>query len=146
MAGARNFKIQQWLIYRLWRISQEAGYELQSFYSTEFGLSPVEWHSLAAIADFGPLSAKELAGLLDMNQVQMTRTLNRLLKQKMILRQTDEVDRRRVVLTLNKKGKTVYAQIAPKAQAVEDSLLKEFNSQERKQFLALLKRLEEKVN
>jgi DNA-binding MarR family transcriptional regulator len=143
MPTEKKFKIQEWLVYRLWRISQERGYELEGFYSSEFGLSPVEWHAIAAIADFEPLSAKELAALLDMNQVQMTRTLTGLLKQGLVSRRTDATDRRRVVLSLNKKGKTVYSQISPIAQTLEDKMLSVFNKQERKQFLALLSRLEQ---
>lgn len=142
MPAEKKFKIQEWLIFRLWRISQEAGYELEAFYSSEFGLSPVEWHSIAAIANYGPLSAKELAALVDMNQVQMTRTLSRLLKQGLVSRRTDSSDRRRVVLSLNKKGEAVYAQISPIAQALEEKMLSIFNQQERKQLLTLLSRLE----
>jgi len=145
MTMEKQFKIQKWLVYRLWRISQEAGFELEEFYAHEFGLSPVEWHCIAAIANYEPLSAKELATLVDMNQVQMTRTLTGLLKQGLISRRTDKKDRRRVVLNLNKKGEAVYSQISPKAQTIESKLLSVFNQQERKQFLALLDRLEKSI-
>ncbi len=145
MTLEKQFKIQQWLVFRLWRISQEAGFELQEFYVNEFGLSPVEWRSIAAIANYEPLSAKELATLVDLNQVQMTRTLTGLLKQGLISRRTDTNDRRRVVLSLNKKGEAVYLRISPKAQAIENKLLSVFNQQERKQFLALLNRLEQQI-
>jgi len=140
-----QFRIQKWLVYRLWRISQEAGFELEEFYVNEFALGPVEWHCIAAIANYAPLSAKELATIVDMNQVQMARTLTGLLKQGLISRRTDTKDRRRVVLTLNKKGEAVYSRISPKAQGVENKLLSVFNQQERKQFLALLNRLEKSI-
>ncbi len=142
MLADKKFKIQDWLIYRLWRISQEAGYELKEFYSDEFGLSPIEWHAIAAIANYAPLSAKELATLVDRNQVQMTRTLSSLLKQGLILRRTDASDRRRIILSLNKKGEAVYSRISPVAQQLEEKMMSVFNQQERKQFLALLNRLE----
>ncbi len=145
MPAHKKFKIQNWLIYRLWRISQEAGYELEAFYSSEFGLSPIEWQAIAAIANYEPLSAKDLAALVDINQVQMTRTLSSLLKQKLISRRTDINDRRRIVLSLNKKGETVYSTISPVAQALEDKLMAVFNKQERKQFLSLLNRLERRI-
>lgn len=140
-----HFKIEDWTIYRLWRISQEVGYELEDYYSREFGLSPIEWHSIAALASYAPLSAKELAKLLDLNQVQMTRTLTRLLDQGLVSRRTDAHDRRKVVLSLNNKGEAIYEQIAPKAQGLEEKMLSIFSKTEHKQFLMLLERLEAQV-
>jgi DNA-binding MarR family transcriptional regulator len=145
MSATKHFNIEKWTVFRLWRISQEVGYDLEDFYSREYGLAPIEWHSLAALASYAPLSAKKLAELLDLNQVQMTRTLTKLLKQGLVSRKTDVHDRRRVVLSLNKKGEAIYDQIAPKAQALEEKMLSVFNKTERKQFLTLLDELENKV-
>lgn len=129
----------------MWRISQEVGYELEEYYSKEFGLTPIEWHSIAALANYAPLSAKELAELLDLNQVQMTRTLTKLLNQGLVSRRTDAHDRRRVVLGLNKKGEGIYDQISPMARDLEQKMLSIFSDIECEQFLSFLSRLENKV-
>ena len=145
MAAKKHFTIENWTVFRLWRISQEVGYELEEYYSKEFDLSPIEWHCIAALASYAPLSAKELAKLLDMTQVQMTRTLTRLLDQDLISRGTDKQDRRKVVLNLNKKGDAIYEQISPRAEQVEEEMLLALNETERKQFLSFIERLENKV-
>src|SRR3990170_3904467 len=100
----KPFSLDNWIVYRLWRISQEAGFELEAWYRKAFGLSSNEWHSLAMLANHAPLAAKELATMLDINQVQMTRTLTRLLAVGLVYRNTDKADRRRVVLGLSRKG------------------------------------------
>lgn len=137
-----SFNLDHWIVYRLWRISQEAGFELEAWYRKEFGLSATEWHSLAILADHAPLSAKELARILDITQVQMTRTISKLLKEDLVYRNTDNDDRRRVVLGLTGNGSRLYAKIAPKAAAIEQKMLSVFTSREREQFFALFSRIE----
>jgi len=138
----KSFNLDHWIVYRLWRISQEAGFELEAWYKKEFGLSATEWHSLAILADHAPLSAKELAKMLDITQVQMTRSISKLLKDDLVYRNTDSDDRRRVVLGLTGKGNRLYRKIAPKAAAIEQKMLSVLTPGERDQFFALFSRLE----
>ena len=138
----KHFSLDNWLVYRLWRISQEAGFELEAYYRKELGLSAMDWHSIAILANQAPLAAKELAKILDINQVQMTRTINRLLAEGLVYRNTDKLDRRRVILGLSKKGINLYDKIAPKAAAIEKKMLTVFSERERSQFMVLLSRLE----
>ena len=138
----KSFNLDSWIVYRMWRVSQEAGFELEAWYGSAFGLTAPEWHSLAMLANHAPLSAKELACLLDISQVQMTRTLSKLHSDGLAFRNTDDRDRRRVVLGLTRKGLRLYNKIAPKAAAIEDRMLAAFSPRERNQFDAFLGRLE----
>jgi DNA-binding MarR family transcriptional regulator len=138
----KQFNLDRWLVYRLWRISQEAGFELEAWYRKKFGLSAAEWHSVAVLANHAPLSAKDLAKILDISQVQMTRTLSRLLAANLVYRRTDRTDRRKILLGLSSKGGDLYQQIAPKAAAVEEKMLVGLSAQERGQLDALITRLE----
>ncbi len=138
----KPFSLDHWIVYRLWRISQEAGFELEAWYRKEFGLSATEWHAIAVLANQAPLAAKDLARILDIHQVQMTRTLAKLFSANLVYRHTDKLDRRRIVLGLSKKGNSLYSKIAPKAAAVEEKMLAVFTAQERSQFDLLLSRLE----
>ena len=145
MPSNQQFNIEQWLVYRLWRISQEAGFSLEKFYAKKFGLSGFDWRLIAAVATYAPISAKGLAEVLDLSQVQMTRALTNLIDEGMISRRMDKADRRRIVLRLNKKGQDIYQQITPKAEAVEIDMLSDLEASERKQFLDTLTRIEEKI-
>lgn len=138
----KPFSLDNWIVYRLWRISQEAGFELEAWYKKEFGLSATEWHALAILANQAPLAAKDLARILDIHQVQMTRTLTKLFSANLVYRRTDKLDRRRIVLGLSKKGNELYGKIAPKAAAIEEKMLSVFTAQERSQLDMLLSRLE----
>jgi len=138
----KSFNLDQWIVYRLWRVSQEAGFELEAWYKKEFGLSSTVWHAIAILANHAPLSAKEVARILDITQVQMTRTINKLLKEDLAYRHTDNADRRRVVLGLTRKGMRLYDRIAPEAAAIEQKMLGVLTAQEREQFLSLFSRLE----
>ena len=145
MPSNQQFNIEQWLVYRLWRISQEAGFSLEKFYAKKFGLSGFDWRLIAAVATYAPISAKGLAEVLDLSQVQMTRALTNLIDEGMISRRMDKADRRRIVLRLTKKGQDIYQQITPKAEAVEIDMLSDLEASERKQFLDTLTRIEEKI-
>ncbi len=112
----KPFKLDQWIVYRFWRISQEAGFELEDWYRQKHGLTSTEWHSLAVLANHAPLAAKELARILDINPVQMTRTLSKLLAENLVFRNTDETDRRRVVLGLTQKGQEPVRQNRPQGR------------------------------
>lgn len=139
------FNIEDWLVYRLWRVSQEAGFSLEKFYSKEFGLTGFDWRLIAAVATYAPISAKGLAKVLDLSQVQMTRALTDLIDNGLISRRTDKVDRRRIVLRLTNKGRDIYQQIAPKARAVEEELLSSLSKGEREAFLKAFAGMEKKA-
>jgi len=141
----KQFNIEDWLVYRFWRISQEEGFKLEAFYSAEFGLNGFDWRLIAAVATYAPISAKGLAKVLDLSQVQMTRALATLVDNGLISRRMDKSDRRRIILRLTKKGQAVYDQITPKARAVEKEMLSVFSRQQREQFLEMIALLEQQA-
>ena len=140
-----DFSIENWLLYRLWSVSQEAGFMLEQFYSKKFGLNGEGWRSIAALATYAPISAKQLAVILDLNAVQMTRALTKLQKLGLLSRRTDPHDKRRIVLRLTPKGSGVFQQIVPKALTVESEVMSGFSTAEREQLASFLKRMEKNV-
>ncbi len=118
---------------------------LEQFYSEKFGLDGEGWRSIATLATYAPISAKQLADILDLNAVQMTRALTKLQKLGLVSRRTDQRDKRRIVLRLTSKGSDVFQQIIPKALAVEGELMSGFSTAEREQLAWFLKRMEKNV-
>ncbi len=118
---------------------------LEQFYSKEFGLDGEGWRSIAALATYAPISAKQLAAILDLNAVQMTRALTKLQTLGLVSRRTDQRDKRRIVLRLTTRGTDVFQQIIPKALAVESELMSGFSTAEREQLAWFLKRMEKNV-
>ncbi len=140
-----DYSIEDWLPYRLWRLSRTVGDTLEAYYSEAFGLDGSDWRTLAVLANYAPISAKALAETLDIHQVQMTRALTKLHNLGLLSRRTDKHDKRKIVLQLNRKGKAIYEEIAPRAQALEEKNFASFSAAERKQVLALLDKLERQV-
>ncbi|PHZ83292.1 MarR family winged helix-turn-helix transcriptional regulator [Paremcibacter congregatus] len=140
------FDVRDWVPYQLWRLSQEAGYLLEDQYSVKYNIKGENWRFMAMLASSAPVSAKELGVLLDMDQVQVTRALNKLLDLRYVDRKTDPKDRRKVILTLSKKGARVYQDIVDMAKALEQMLLSDVPDQQKQMFRGVLEGLLVKVD
>jgi len=110
---------------------------LAKAYTERFRLSVTGWRVVGVLANFQPLSAKELAERTAMNQVNITRAISALVRLRMVRRTVDQKDRRRVVLRLSEKGLAAYREVIPVAIGIEAELLKGLSAAER----AALKRL-----
>lgn len=135
------FDIRDWVPYQLWRLSQEAGYILEDNYAKKYNITGDSWRFMAMLASSAPISAKKLGQMLDMDQVQVTRALNKLLDNDYVSRRTDPRDRRRVILNLSKSGAEVYQAIVEMAKDLEDKLLAQMAEDEQETFRGTLKGL-----
>ncbi len=128
------FDIRNWVPYQMWRLSQEAGYILEEKYSVKYNIRGESWRFMAMLASSAPVSAKKLGGLLDMDQVQVTRALNKLLDNGYVTRRTDPEDRRKVILALSTEGAEVYEAIVVMAMELERKFLGEIPPEEQNLF------------
>lgn len=135
------FDIRDWVPYQLWCLSQEAGYILEEQYSVKYNIKGEHWRFMAMLASSAPVSAKKLGEHLDMDQVQVTRALNKLLEIGYVSRRTDPKDRRKVILTLSGRGAEVYQSIVAMAKNLEQRLLEQLPPEEQKSFRGTLTRL-----
>ncbi|PCJ44704.1 MAG: hypothetical protein COA81_00050 [Alphaproteobacteria bacterium] len=142
MAEQENlFNIRDWVPYQLWRLSLEAGYILEDNYSLKYNINGESWRFMAMLASSAPISAKALGAHLDMDQVQVTRALSKLLDNGYITRRTDPLDRRKAILNLSDHGAEVYRAIVDMAMNLEHKLLAEMTVEEQGTFRGTLKRL-----
>jgi DNA-binding MarR family transcriptional regulator len=101
------------------RISQM----LERMYGEMFGISVVDWRIIAILGTHYPLSAKVLSELTAMDQVSVSRAIDQMMNKKLVLRKVDAADRRRVALSLSKKGLEIYNQVVPLLYASEAMLI-----------------------
>ncbi|VAV87921.1 hypothetical protein MNBD_ALPHA02-1157 [hydrothermal vent metagenome] len=142
MAEQENlFNIRDWVPYQLWRLSLEAGYILEDNYSLKYNINGESWRFMAMLASSAPISAKALGAHLDMDQVQVTRALSKLLDNGYITRRTDPHDRRKAILNLSEKGTEVYRAIVDMAMNLEHKLLAKMTEKERDNFKKILRKL-----
>ena len=110
-------------------------------YADRFGITIPEWRVMAVLGRFGPSSAAEICKATAMDKVQVSRALQRLSESRLVTRRTDKVDRRRAMVAMTPKGRTVYDEIVPLALSREEILLQGLSRDEQTQLDALLNKL-----
>jgi DNA-binding MarR family transcriptional regulator len=109
-----------------------------------YGLTVITWRVMAVIAHFGPLSAKEVAMHTSTDAFFVSRAIDQLVKQDAVRRDTDPLDRRKLVLQLTAKGLRTHEKIEAAVNAIEERVLERMSSKERETVNKALSLLMEK--
>jgi len=127
-----QFNLEHRLAYRFSMLSAQNVRCLGSVYTKEFGLSTAGWRILAVIGRYEPIFPGVAAQRSTMSADKLTRTVDRLVQMGYVVRNTDEADRRRVILCLTSQGRIVYNKVDELHQAMDakwrDVLSKEENT------------------
>ena len=115
---------------------------LADMHASRFGLSTNGWKLLSVIDYFGPLSATEAGGHTSLEPAKVTRGIDALAEQGLVLRREDPVDRRRTILSLSAKGKRIHDKVEEVSRALEQALLRVLRPSERETLEHLLDKLE----
>ncbi|MCP5513811.1 MAG: MarR family transcriptional regulator, partial [Leptospiraceae bacterium] len=105
------------------------------------GLSLGQFGILETIYHLGPLVQKDIATKHLSTGANITQLLNKLEEKKMIVRQRDSQDKRRLYINLTDKGKKLMKQLIPSLGKKMVSIMSPLNSTEQKQLSGLLKKL-----
>lgn len=127
--------------YRLAVAAHTVSRALSGVYTKEFGLSIPEWRVLANLGRFGPLNAGELAERSSLDKPKVTRALQRLESRGLTQRAIVSADRRQVRLTLTRRGRLQFRQIAALALEWEAGLLGALSPVERSTLDRILTKL-----
>lgn len=129
------------LPYRLSVLQQEVSRLIATAYAAKYHLMRHDWRVMAALGGGQPLSANEVCDRTNMDKVQVSRAISRLLDRELVVRAQDAEDRRRWNLRLTPSGAAMYRDIVPLARAREAELLDALDASERRQFDALIDKL-----
>ncbi|MEU0149666.1 MarR family transcriptional regulator [Streptomyces sp. NPDC006288] len=101
------------------------------------------WHLtiMAMLDDAGPLSKGDLASGLDMNQSDLTRSVNDLVRSGYVECARDPADRRRIEVALTAAGRCALSALDADVSATETELLAPLTREERERFGSLLRRV-----
>ena len=116
-------------------------------YQVRFGLKIPEWRLMAVLgqsAAEGTLTAltqRDLVAATIMDKVTVSRATAAQVERGLIGRAPSESDGRSHLLTLTEAGRSLYAEIAPVALAMESEILKGLSTKERALLSNLLARL-----
>jgi DNA-binding MarR family transcriptional regulator len=111
-------------------------------HAATFGLSVNGWKLLSVIEYFGPLSASEAGAHTSLEPAKVTRGIDALAQQGLVLRREDSADRRRTILTLSAKGRRLHDKIEQVSRALERELLRVLTPSERTMLYRTLDKLE----
>ncbi len=137
----RRLELDSFMPYRLSVLQQEVSRLIATAYAEKFGLMRHDWRVMAALGNDQPLTANEICRRTNMDKVQVSRAISRLLNRTLVARVQDTGDRRRWILRLTPTGDEIYREIVPAARARESELLSVLSAAERVQLDALLDKL-----
>ena len=115
---------------------------LADMHASRFGLSVNGWKLLSVIEYFGPLSASEAGGHTSLEPTKVTRGIDALAEQGLVIRREDRVDRRRTILSLSAKGQRIHDKVEEVSRALEQELLRILRLSERDALDRVLDKLE----
>ena len=105
------------------------------------GLSVLEWRVLATLADGGPVPLGLLARRAATKQPTLTRLIDRMVQQQLVLREPDPADRRQTLLRITPRGQVTAGQLIALAQAHQRLQREGFGDARWQQLVALLRAL-----
>jgi DNA-binding MarR family transcriptional regulator len=108
-------------------------------------LSVVNWRVLAVIGRYAPLSAKEVALHTSSEPFRVSRALEALIRRRLVVRDIDRDDRRRVRLRLSSTGKAVHRSIEASVNQLEQAVLEKMSAAERADLDRMLALLDNRV-
>ena len=104
-------------------------------------LTPLQFAALIKLADVGKTSQNLLGRLTAMDAATMQGVIKRLSARGLIERRKDEVDRRRLLLSLSQTGRELVGKLRERGSDITNLTLEPLSESERETFLKLLNRL-----
>ena len=134
-------KLDLFLPYRLSVVSNRVSEVIARAYRDAFGLSIPEWRTIAVTAESEGLTQQQVATRTCMDKVTVSRAAIALTRRGLIARAHGD-DKRARVLKLTATGAQLYAQVAPRALALEREIFGGFSVEELSRLSAALDRID----
>ena len=143
-ARKKRLDLFHFVPFRLNRLAAEVSSALSGEYQERYGLDIPEWRVLATLGFRNDAcSAQYIAQCTRTHKSTISRAVTALMKRQIVERVENEDDRREFRLRLSRKGKTLYEELIPRLLRKEQEILSCLSAQERKDFAALLGKIEQ---
>lgn len=119
-ADAPDFRLEDFLPYRLSVASGRVSRLFGKRYADQFGLSIPEWRVLAVVGRYSVISPSAVGEATAMDKVKVSRAAASLVTRGLVKQAQDPNDGRGRLLSLTRKGQTTYANVVPVARATEE--------------------------
>ena len=141
-SGAIRFDLQERSTYRFWLLVTQMQKCLAQFYVARIGRPANGWKIVMAVGRRAQVSAAEAGQLTDLEPDKVTRIVDQLVAQGLMIRTQESTDRRRVRLSLTAAGRRVYHQLDDVRRAIEIDFLGALAPRERATLYRLLDKLQ----
>jgi len=121
--NAAEFKLEDFLPYRLSVAANRVSRMFAQRYSAKFGLSIPEWRVLATVGRFGSVSPSAVGEWTAMDKVKVSRAAASLVSRGLLRQSPDPHDGRGRLLRLTRKGTSVHGAMVPIARELEATLV-----------------------
>ena len=133
--------------FRLNRLAAEVSSALSVEYQERYGLDIPEWRVLATLGFRNEAcSAQYIAHCTRTHKSTISRAVTALMKRQMVERVANADDRREFALRMTRKGQALYEELIPRLLRREQEILSCLSAQERKDFAALLGKIESSLD
>jgi len=127
--------------YKLTQLQSSVSDSIAEIYTGHFELTRHEWRILAVLGTGKALSAKHIGSMINLEKMQTSRALAKMICKALIMKVEDKSDKRSSLLTLTSEGLGVYQQLAPMVLAREQDLLSILSDDERGQLKQIMDKL-----
>src|ERR1700743_1411867 len=133
--------------FRLSRLAAEVSNALSDEYQARYGLDIPEWRVLATLGFRNDAcSAQYISDCTRTHKSTISRAVTALLTREIVERVENAEDRREFRLRLTRKGRALYEELIPRLLRKEQEILACLTAAERKEFAALLGKIEKALD
>lgn len=134
--------LDEFLPYRLNRLSEAVSDHIRPVYKDAFGLNRPEWRVLVALAEIGPTTATQVGAHSAQHKTKVSRAVRALELRRWVTRRTDPQDRRSEVVSLTHAGRNAYDRLGEPMRQRESTVLDRMSGVDRQSLDRGLKALE----
>src|SRR5262245_64454554 len=145
-SGAIRFDLQERSTYRFWLLVTQMQKCLAQFYVARIGRPANGWKIMTVVGRRARVSAAEAGQLTDLEPDKVTRIVDRLVAEGLMIRTQESADRRRVRLSLTAAGRRVYRQLDNVRRGMEVEFLGALTAPERDMLYRLLDKLQARAS
>lgn len=133
------------LAYRLHKVANLVSRSAAMRYKREFDVLLWEWRTIALLGAAGAMSLSELAKASGIDKGQLSRVASGLTARGLVLRTIDEVDNRKISLSLTAAGRKMYKGLNKVSNERNNQFVGCLTESERKSLAGILDKLEKKA-
>ena len=143
---ASRLDLFRFVPFRLNRLAAEVSNALSREYRARYGLDIPEWRVLATLGfRSDACSAQYISDCTRTHKSTISRAVTALMERQIIERVENAEDRREFRLRLTRKGRVLYEELIPRLLRKEQEILSCLSPRERKDFVAMLGKIEESL-